>query len=360
MDAPQTRKRAADVDLFDIAPPVKSACTRNTDNLCFSLNFTVLTNFNQMIEIISNVQEVRSSEHLTFDIVQDPANDFEGIMVNHTSQVLLFYGRLKCKVEYLDPNPAYSYFRVPIKRFIALVTNIDPSYTLTICKYKDDTAKLCLIASSPDQSGAAMLEEFWLREVVADEAATASDYLQNLTFVNSIQMPSAKLKHMLARAERTEVGMVEFVMESVYNGSGSESVMMFSVKGDNDTRDAGVNYTKMLSVQRDENGKSVHEYDVREAPPWYAAAKGNTRVIASACYPTKLLHEVIKNMKAQSVLIAFGEFSFRDESGEVRVDKKTRPCLIDLSLGSATCYLRFLLYSRKEEDGEGLLEELDA
>jgi len=241
---------------------------------------------------------------------------------------------------------------VPLKRFLGLVTNIDTSYTLTISKYKSDTAKLYLVASSPDQSGAAMREEFWLQEVAVDVEASASDYLQNLTFANTIQMPSDKLKRMLARAERTEVDVVEFVMESVCNSNGSDSVKMFSVRGDNDTRDAGVNYTKMLSVQKDENGNSVHEYDVREAPAWYASAKGKGRIIDSASYPTKLLHEIIKNIKATSVLIAFGEFSFKNDQGEVFVENKTRPCLVDLSLGDPTSYLRFLLYSRREEDGE--------
>lgn len=324
----------------------------DTENLCFSLCFTLLSNFNQMMEIISNVHEIKSCDHLTFDIVRDPANDFEGIMVNRDSQLLLFYGRLKCRVEYLDPDPSYSYFRVPLKRFLGLVSNIDTSYTLTISKYKSDTAKLYLVASSPDQSGAAMREEFWLQEVAVDESTNASDYLQNLTFANTIQMPSDKLKKMLARAERTEVDVVEFVMESVCNSNGSDSVKMFSVRGDNDTKDAGVNYTKMLSVQKDENGNSVHEFDVREAPAWYAAAKGKGRIIDSARYPTKLLHEIIKNMKAQSVLIAFGEFSFKNDQGDVFVENKTRPCLVDLSLGDPTSYLRFLLYSRKEDDGE--------
>lgn len=367
----QLGKRGLELDIdTDCGPEAKLQCSSTTnqslsllkekekanDNRCFSLSFSCLNNLNQMIEIISNVTEVKASNHLTFDIVRDPDNDFEGIMVNHTSSVLLFCGRIKCKVEYLDPDPAYSYFHVPLRRFITLINSIDSSYMLTICKYKEDTAKLWLTASSPDQSGAAMLEKSWVQEVVASEG-TSSDYLQNLSFVNTIQMPSAKLKQLLSKAEHLDVGVVEFVMESVCNSSGSDSVKVFSVRGDNDTRDAGVDNTKMLSVQRDEKGNTINEYDVHEAPSWYATAKGTSRVIASAFYSTKMLHEIIKNMKTQSVLIAFGEFSVKDETGKETVDDESNPCLVHLSLGSVTSYLRFLLYSRTDDDGGSMPQE---
>lgn len=347
-----SRKRKNDSDISDDSDEEEPTTTRKRardEELAFELEFSCLTNFNQMISIVGNVPEIKGTS-IAFEIHKKGEEGFEGVMVSHQSMAVIFYGRLSCTVVHLDDDERYHTFTVPIKEFIGIAKNTDPSYVLTITRVKGDD-KLNICAKSPDPSGTGMVERYDINET---DMTVDISHFRNMRFPFSLQMQTDKLRDTLNKASSLDVRKITFTLTKLSNGDSEATVI--AMAGMSDGRTVSMKVYKVLSARVDDNNETVYDYDVLEMPPGLRN-KENVKAekLEEAVYKTSTMLEIIKNMKKQqNVRIAFGSFDTETQDGDqVSIkDPDSKPFLLEMSLGSETAYLRFVLHNVVDDDDE--------
>jgi hypothetical protein len=298
-----------------------------------------------MTYIVGNMHEIKDT-CIAFEIHKKGSDEgFEGVMVSHQSTSVIFYGRLGCTVKYVHPQ--YDTFTVPIKQFINISKNIDPSYVLTIKRNINDD-KLNICAKSPDPSGTGMVERYDISET---DVRVDISHLRNMRFPFSMQMQTDKIRDVLNKASSLDVRRTTFRLTSLSDGQYDATVI--SMEGIDDEKTVSMNVYKVLAARVDDNNDKVYDFDVLEMPP---SLRNNpdveATVLEEAVYKTSTMLEIIKNMKKQqNVRIAFGSFESEQEGESVSIrDPNSKPFLLEMSLGSETAYLRFVVNNVVDED----------
>lgn len=328
----KTRKRQGDDSMMVACPPCNSDL--NNDDLEFKIQFNLLNDLTDMIEIFANIDSNSNTYGIKVDVVN--TNDLEGIMMSYEKESLIGVGRLECKVHHVNTDAnAKTTFLVNISKFRDMIKGFPHQYILTIYKLKKDN-KIKLRGQLPECERE--IDEYEISEICSSEAdmETNAAYMNTIKFAFRMRIPTNVLKGRLMNAKRLDVNIVQFSLEGLSNDGDST---IFRIWGRTSSGES-VNTMTRISKTSEENGDVIYTNVKSKSDERFESGLIQQD---AALYDTQTLLNAIKNMRQEKILLCFGTFERYCPTSEMMVkEEDVKPILIEMRFCGKSSWIRIM------------------